>query len=48
MRKLEALKVGKVQREEIRKKTHFVSLKAYLSSCYYFITPFPLHFKGEF
>jgi hypothetical protein len=42
MTKLEALKVGGVQREEIRKKTSFVSWKAYFS-----ITPFPLHFKDE-
>jgi len=36
MRKFEALKVRGVQREEIRKKMHFVSWKAYFS-----ITPFP-------
>jgi hypothetical protein len=35
MRKLEALKVGGVQREEKRKKTCFVSWKAYFSSCYF-------------
>jgi hypothetical protein len=46
MRKL--LKVGGVQKEEIRKKTCFVSGKAYFSSCYFLITPFPLHFKDEF
>jgi hypothetical protein len=40
MRKLEALKVGGVQREGKKKKTHFVSNKAYFSSCYFFITPF--------
>jgi hypothetical protein len=37
MRKLEALKVGGVQREEKRKKTCFVSWKAYFSSCYFFV-----------
>jgi hypothetical protein len=51
MRKLEALKVGAVQREgkkKKRKKTHFVSWKAYFPSCYFFITPFHLHFKDDF
>jgi hypothetical protein len=47
MRKLEALKVGGIQRE-IGKKTRFVSWKAYFSSCYFSITPFPLHFKDDF
>jgi hypothetical protein len=45
MRKLKALKVGGVQREKRRKKMHFVSWKAYFSSCYFFITPFPLYWK---
>jgi hypothetical protein len=50
MRKSKALKVGGVQREEKReKKTCFVNWKkAYLSACYFFITPFHLHFKDDF
>jgi hypothetical protein len=48
MRKLEALKVGGVQRKEITKEMHFVSWKAYFSSCYFSITPFPLHFPLHF
>jgi hypothetical protein len=50
MRKSEALKVGGVQREKKkkRKKTHFVSWKAYFPSCYFFITPFHLHLKDDF
>jgi len=40
-------KKGEVQREEKRKKTHFVSWKAYFSSCYFFIIPFPLHFTDD-
>jgi len=48
MRKLKALKIGRVQREEKIKKTCFVNLKAFFSSCYFFITPFHLHFKGDF
>jgi hypothetical protein len=44
-RKLRGLKVGGVERE---KKKSFVSWKAYLSSCYFFITHFPLHFKDDF
>jgi hypothetical protein len=36
------------KREKIEKKTCFVSWKAYLSSCYFFITHFPLHFKDDF
>jgi hypothetical protein len=31
-----------------RKKKCFVSWKAYFSSCYFFITPFPSHFKYDF
>jgi hypothetical protein len=44
MRKLEALKVGGVQREKKkRKQTRFVSWKASnYSSYYFFITHFPL------
>jgi hypothetical protein len=45
MRKLEALKVGGVQRG---KKMHFVSWKACFSSCYFCIAPFPSHFKDDF
>ncbi len=30
------------------KKTCFVSWKIYLSSYYFFISHFPLHFKNEF
>ncbi len=30
-----------------KKKTHFVSWKAYLS-CYFFMYPIPLHFKDNF
>jgi hypothetical protein len=47
MRKLEALKVGGVQREG-KKKPRFVSWKAYFSSCYFESTPFPLHFQEDF
>jgi hypothetical protein len=36
------------KRKRKNKKTHFVSWKAYFSSCYFFITPFPLHFKDDF
>jgi hypothetical protein len=46
MRKLEASKVGGVQREG--KKPLFVSWKAYFSSGYFSITPFPLHFEDDF
>ncbi len=45
MRKLEALKVGGVQKE---KKKIFVSWKAYFSFCYFFITHLLLHFKDDF
>jgi hypothetical protein len=30
------------------KKKCFVSWEVYFSSCYFFITPFPLHFKYDF
>jgi hypothetical protein len=43
MRKLEALKVGMSKEKKKRKKTCFVSWKAY-----FFIIPFPLHFKDDF
>jgi hypothetical protein len=49
MRKLEALKVRGVQREEKKRKiTRFVSWKAYFSSCYFLITHFPLNCKDDF
>jgi hypothetical protein len=47
MKKLEALKVGGGPKRR-KKKTCFVSWKAYFSSCYIYITPFPLHFKDNF
>ncbi len=31
-----------------KKKNVFVSWKVYFFSCYFFITPFPLHFKNDF
>jgi hypothetical protein len=43
LRKLEALKVGGVKN---KKKKGFRSWKAFFFSCYFFITSFPLHFKG--
>jgi hypothetical protein len=48
MRKLDALKVGGVQREEKKENNVFFELKAYFSSCYFFITHFALHFKDDF
>ncbi len=30
------------------KKIFFVSWKAYFSSCFFFIAPFPSHFKDDF
>jgi hypothetical protein len=48
MRKLEALKVRRVQGEERREKTCFVNWKAFFSSCYFFIIYFSLHFKDDF
>jgi hypothetical protein len=45
IRKLRGLKVGGIQREG--KKNTFCKLKAYFS-WYFFITPFPLHFKDDF
>jgi hypothetical protein len=47
MRKLEALKVG-VQRGKKKKKTRYVSWKAYFASFVFFITPFHLQFKDDF
>jgi hypothetical protein len=46
MRKLEALKVGEVQREG--KKKVSCELKSFFSSCYFFITRLHLHFKDDF
>jgi hypothetical protein len=34
------------QRE--KNKMCFVSWKVYFSSCYFFVTPFPLYFKDDF
>jgi hypothetical protein len=49
MRKLKALKIRGVQREEKKgKKMRLVSWKAYFYSCYFFITPFPLYLKEDF
>ncbi len=31
-----------------KKKNPFVNWKAYFSSYYFFVTPFPLHFKNAF
>jgi len=31
-----------------KKKMHFVSWKAFFFSDYFFINPFPLHFKDDF
>jgi hypothetical protein len=45
IRKLQGLKVGGDQRE--RKKKGFVSWKAFFFPCYFIITHFPLHFKGD-
>ncbi len=42
------LKVRGVQRGKKKKKTMFCNLEAYFSSCYFFITPLPLHLKDEF
>jgi hypothetical protein len=35
-------------KRKMKEKRCFVSLKVYLFSFYYFITPFPLHFKNDF
>jgi hypothetical protein len=42
------LKVRGVQREESKIKKCSISSKAYFSFCYFFITPFPMHFKDDF
>ncbi len=36
------------QKKIKKKKMGFVSWKAFFFSCYFFITPFPLHFKDYF
>ncbi len=46
MRKLEALKVGGVQREG--KKNAFCELENFFFSCYFLNTPFHLPFKDDF
>jgi hypothetical protein len=34
--------------KEKKKEKHLVSWKAHFCSCYFFITPFSLHFKDNF
>ncbi len=36
------------KKKKKKKKICFVSWKVYFSSCYFFITPFPLHFNDDF
>jgi hypothetical protein len=48
MRKLEALKVGTVQREEKKKKNLFCELESLFFFLLFFIIPFHLHFKDDF
>jgi len=36
------------RRSKEKKKNHFVTWKAYFSSCSFFITLFPLNFKDDF
>jgi hypothetical protein len=48
MKKLEALKVGEVKREEKRKKNTFYEFIYLFIPWYFFITPFDLHFKDDF
>jgi hypothetical protein len=47
MRKLETLKVGGFQREGKEKKIAFCKLKSFFFACYFFISPFTLHFKDD-
>jgi hypothetical protein len=47
MRKLETLKVGGFQREGKKKTIAFCKLKRFFFSCYFSISPFPLHFKDD-
>jgi hypothetical protein len=35
-------------KRKIKRKKSFINWKVYLSFYYYFITPFPLHFKDDF
>jgi len=49
MRNFETLKEREAQRGgPKKKKTYFVSWKAYFSSCYFFIIAIPLHLKDKF
>jgi len=49
MRELKALKIKGVQRGKKKKKRHFLlGRKKKKKSCYFFITPFHLHFKDDF
>ncbi len=48
MEKLEALKVGGIEREEKRKIMRFVNCKAYFDSKFFFIMPLPFHLKNDF
>jgi len=49
MRKLEALKVGGVQKEEKEKKNkRILWVRKLIFSSYFFITHFPLHLKDDF
>jgi hypothetical protein len=48
MEKLEALKVGGIEREEKRKIMRFVNCKAYFDSNFFFIMPLPFHLKNDF
>jgi hypothetical protein len=36
------------KKKKKKKKKSFVGCKVYISSCYFFVTPFPLHFKDDF
>jgi hypothetical protein len=48
MKKLEALKIGGVQKEEKRKNTCVVGSKASYLLAIFFRTPFHLRFKHDF
>jgi hypothetical protein len=45
--RFESRRCPKKRKEKKRKETCFVSWKTYLSSCYFFIIHFPLHFKYD-
>jgi hypothetical protein len=47
MRKLEALRVGGIQIPQKMKKKKFCELEI-LFFCYFFLTPFYLHFQDNF